>query len=507
MAARRAGAGADRQRHAAENEGQRGHHDRAEAQLGRLQRRLHGSQALFLADHHGELDDQDGVLRRQADQGHQADLEVHVVIQPTQPDRQDRAEHREGHRGDHRERQGPALVLGGEDEEHQDQAEDERRTARALGLQFLVGRTDPGQRVVLAERFVGHLLHRRQRLAGAVAGRRAADQLGRREHVEARIGGRAEDALHRHQRRQRHQVAAGRTHVDLAEILRLAAEVRFRLQAHLPGAAVEREVVDVVAAEGGLHGGEHVVDRHAQRARLGAVEVDVVLRHVGVEGTVHPGQFRTLGRGGDELLDDLAQLLAGAAAAVLDVRLEAAGGAHAGDGRRVERQHHAILVGRAHAHEGVGQVARVQFRRGALLPVLQWHERHAGVADGAVGEDVETGEGQHVLHRRMLHQLLGDVAGQFLGAGDRCRRRQEVGVDHVALVLVGHQRAGHAAEQHDHQADHPAEQDQAERGALEEELHARAIAGGGLVEHAVEPAERRQRLLVPGLEDQRAERG
>ena len=66
------------QRQHAEDEGHRGHDDRAEAQVRRLQRRFDHALALRLQVL-GELDDQDRVLRRQADDGDQADLEVHVV--------------------------------------------------------------------------------------------------------------------------------------------------------------------------------------------------------------------------------------------------------------------------------------------------------------------------------------------------------------------------------------------------------------------------------------------
>ncbi|MCY1406143.1 hypothetical protein D9M71_214010 [compost metagenome] len=374
-----------------------------------------------------------------------------------------------------------------------------------MGRQFLEGRTDPAEAVVLAQHFIRHFLHGLQRLAGAVARRRPAQHLGRRVDVEARVGIRAEDAFHPHQRGQRHQVVGGRAHVDLAEVIRLAAELRLGLQAHLPGAPVEGEVVDVVAAEGGLHGGEYIVDRHPQGTRLGAVEVDVVLRHVGVEGGVHPRQLGPLGGRGDELLHHGFQLLHGAAAAILDIGLEAAGGAHAGDRRRVERHHDAVLLPGAHLHEGARQVARIKFRRGALAPVLQRHEGHPGVAAGTEGEDVETGEGDHVLHRRVLHQFLGDRAGEFFGAGQRRRWRQEVGVEHIALVLVRHQRAGHPPEEDDQQCDHPAEQRQANQRTLEEELHPGAIAIGHALEEAVEPAERRRRLSMGGLEHQGAE--
>ena len=64
----RPGAGADRQRQDAEAEGQGSHHDRPEAQFGPLQcgvDQIHPSFQSVL----GELDDQDGVLRGQAQRG------------------------------------------------------------------------------------------------------------------------------------------------------------------------------------------------------------------------------------------------------------------------------------------------------------------------------------------------------------------------------------------------------------------------------------------------------
>ena len=69
----------EHQRHDAEDEGERGHQDRPQPQPARLQRRFAPRHARLLALL-GELDDQDGVLARQADQHHEADLreDVHV---------------------------------------------------------------------------------------------------------------------------------------------------------------------------------------------------------------------------------------------------------------------------------------------------------------------------------------------------------------------------------------------------------------------------------------------
>ena len=66
-----------------------------------------GRQAFALLEHR-VLDDQDRVLRGEAEQRHEADLEVHVVRVAAQPHRGERAERAERQREQHRERQRPA---------------------------------------------------------------------------------------------------------------------------------------------------------------------------------------------------------------------------------------------------------------------------------------------------------------------------------------------------------------------------------------------------------------
>src|SRR5216683_1845980 len=70
MAAGGARAGADGQRQHAEDEGERGHDDRTEAQPGGFDRGVVGREPL-LVTLRGELDDQDGVPGGQPDQRHQ----------------------------------------------------------------------------------------------------------------------------------------------------------------------------------------------------------------------------------------------------------------------------------------------------------------------------------------------------------------------------------------------------------------------------------------------------
>ena len=75
---------ANDERHDAEDEGERRHQNRPQPDARGFDRRVgdrHAARAQLL----GELDDQNAVLRRQADQHHQADLAVDVVDQAAAP--------------------------------------------------------------------------------------------------------------------------------------------------------------------------------------------------------------------------------------------------------------------------------------------------------------------------------------------------------------------------------------------------------------------------------------
>ncbi|CAB3763182.1 hypothetical protein LMG29739_04052 [Paraburkholderia solisilvae] len=141
-------AGGDRKRHAAENERERGHHDRPQTLFRRDHRRIENGLAA-LAVQHRELEDQNRILRGERNQHRQADLEVHVVVEPAQQDREQRAEQRERHRHQHAERQVPLLVLCGKDQEHHHDAEREHEPRGAARLLRFIRFTAPRERVAL----------------------------------------------------------------------------------------------------------------------------------------------------------------------------------------------------------------------------------------------------------------------------------------------------------------------------------------------------------------------
>ena len=113
----------------AEDEGERGHQDRPQAQARALDRRVHQWLAALVLEL-GELDDEDGILCRQADQHHQPDLRVDVIRHAAQRQAAVGAEHGERDAQQHRERHRPAFVQRRQHQEH----ENDRHARRSRRL-------------------------------------------------------------------------------------------------------------------------------------------------------------------------------------------------------------------------------------------------------------------------------------------------------------------------------------------------------------------------------------
>ena len=114
--------------------------------------------------------------------------------------------------------------------------------------------------------------------------------------------------------------------------------LRLGLDVHLPGAAEQVEVVHVEAAQRGLQRGEDVADRHAQRLRLVAVDVEEEPRAWWPRRWRRPACSARILVGGDHQRRSIA--LPSSAGSrpcqVLQLVFEAAAGAEADDRRQVE---------------------------------------------------------------------------------------------------------------------------------------------------------------------------
>ncbi len=150
---------------------------------------------------------------------------------------------------------------------------------------------------------------------------------------------RAGHARQRHQRRERHHLAALRARPQPRYVLGLRAQVALRLGIHAEQTTEAVEVVDVEAAHEDAERLEDVVHRHAEGLGLRAIEVDEHLRHAGPEGGEEVAQLGRLVAGLDHALRHRRELLDVAAAPVLELELEAAGAREPADRRRVQRDH------------------------------------------------------------------------------------------------------------------------------------------------------------------------
>src|SRR6185503_21291234 len=101
---------------------------------------------------------------------------------------------------------------------------------------------------------------------------------------------------------KRHRVASSISNVELSDVLGSIAKHPFRLDVHLPLAAKPVEVIDERTTHERLDRPIHIPDVDTLFDHLVAIDDDELLRHVGQEGGDDGGEFRTLARGGEELV-------------------------------------------------------------------------------------------------------------------------------------------------------------------------------------------------------------
>src|SRR5512144_1729553 len=131
----------DRQGHASEDKGERSHENRPQAQSCTLKGSVCYWFAFFVL-HLRELDNEDGVLRRKTNKHDKADLGVEVHLHMTHEESEKCSEDRDGRAEQNAERQGPALVLGCQDDEEQRQPEDNRRGDALSRLLLLIAHAE-----------------------------------------------------------------------------------------------------------------------------------------------------------------------------------------------------------------------------------------------------------------------------------------------------------------------------------------------------------------------------
>ena len=235
----------------------------------------------------GELDNQDGVLAGQADQHHEADLREDVDVAVRYGHAGERAEDAHRHHQNDSQGQRPALILGGQYQEHEHHRQREDQVVPDVlgGVDLHVVDLGPLERHARRQDGGAQRLHLLDALAGGHAGFGGAENGGGVVHVVAADVDRPADRLDAKDRTQGHHLAARVAHLEQLDLFGIAAEGAAGLADHLPGAAEAVEVVDVEGAEIDLQGVEDLVRIDAHGLALVAVEVHKQLRRVGAEHT------------------------------------------------------------------------------------------------------------------------------------------------------------------------------------------------------------------------------
>ena len=257
---------ASQQRHNAEDERERGHQDRPESQTGAFER---GSDRILplLAQHLGELHDQDRVLGGQPDQHDEPDLGEHIVhvalgVLARHPQSEVRTERGERRSQQHAERQAPALYCAASTRNTRKigEPEDDERFGGAL---FLIRHVSPVVAHLRWQRLEGDALERIQRLRRAESRRGHAGDFCRAIEIESigELG--SVRGCRSNQRVERHHLLLVTAHEEEAELLGIGPIFGFRLDVHLVDAAETVEVVHVGAAEQRAERGVDVLQRHA----------------------------------------------------------------------------------------------------------------------------------------------------------------------------------------------------------------------------------------------------
>ncbi len=397
--ARSAGASGDGQRHHAEHERHGGHDDRAETQARGFDSGIAQRVAVF-PQVLGELDDENGVLRRQADHGDQADLEVHVVGQADGSHRQYRAECADRHDQHHRQRDRPALVERHQQQEHHGDGQREQHRRLAAGDPLLIRKPGP----LVADTF-GQLgsdaLQFEHRLASAHAGRGVTGNADRRVTVVTRDLHRAFLPARGDESTQRYQAAAVVGHMQAQDAFRRHALGLFGLYHHALLAAGVGEVVDHRRAE---RSGQRAADRFeadTQRAGLLTVDHQAQLRRLGQ--TFHHGveELRIAVDLAQHFIARCQQGIAAETGAVLQAQGEATGVTKAFN-RRWWYRHDCAVIEVGEVLVDRNRLGFRRLRRITLRPVLEQREGNGRVLAHAGEAEAKHQEGR--LHGLAGHQ-------------------------------------------------------------------------------------------------------
>src|SRR3984957_1325678 len=427
------------QRQHAQDEGKRGHQNRAQADTGGFDGGVDNAAALF-AQLLREFDNQDGILARKANEHDQADLAVDVVLLTAQRLRADGAQQRGRNCEQHDKRKRKAFVLRGERQIHHQNSQAEEHDRLAAGLNFFQRQAGPFIGETGWQGFRCQILHGFNRLTGTFSGSRGPVDFRVAEKIVVADHLRRSVLLQNHQIFQRHHHSRAGAYVIFLDITRFGAELFIGLDVHAVGPVVEFEIVDVDRAHVDLQCVGDLGQGNAQRFRFFAIEGQHELRVVGAEAAEQAGQVRVLVSSLNDFLGGVGQRLNRRSALVFQDKLEAAELAQPLHRGWCERHHLRAVNSRQRAAQPVQHGIAGMFFAFALVECFQAGKNQRAI--GCAAAEAESGHGKGAVHLRHFSQYgfhLGtNGGGVFQRRAGWCLHRD----DQVAAIFRGDESLG-----------------------------------------------------------------
>ena len=264
----------------------------------------------------------------------------------------------ERHGEQYGQRQQIALILCGEDQIDEDEAEDEDHTCRTARLLLRSGQTRILVGVAVGQRLLGHFFHSLDGLARGIAvGSRGVDGDGG-EEVESVDAGRTVGSLQRDELVDGRHAVVG-AYIDIVELVDRHAALGTTLYIDTVELTEGVEVAGVLTTEVARHRGEDGLGRRTGLLGLGHVDVDHILRIVRVVGGHGSLDLLALTQRLEELLRHVVELVEVATRAVLHREGQTVGSRESGHHRRREGQDLCTFDGGCllidHTQHGVGR--------------------------------------------------------------------------------------------------------------------------------------------------------
>src|SRR6202041_4119800 len=257
------GPGSQHQRQNAKNKRQRSHQNRPQTNSRRLNGPLHNRMPA-LPQLLRKFHKQNRILAGKADQHHQPNLAIDIILQSAQRNSSKRPQQCHGHSKQYDERQRKTFILRRQREidDQNPQAKKQRRSIARLELFFRTAAP------LVAEAFrqtsFSDRIHRFNRIARTPPGRTRAVNFRRSKNIEVADDLRRGALLDMNPPLQRNNRAGSRAHVIFLQIVRRRAVLLVGLNVNAVSAIVEIEIVDVNRAHINLQRIGNLIQRHLQ---------------------------------------------------------------------------------------------------------------------------------------------------------------------------------------------------------------------------------------------------